>query len=911
MSNETENKVTIFVDDVPIVATPGENLLQACLSEGLELPYFCWHPALGSVGACRQCAVIQYADEEDERGRLTMACMTPVSDGVRISINADSAEKFRANVIEWLMENHPHDCPVCEEGGECHLQDMTVMTGHTKRRYRGRKRTWENQYLGPFLNHEMNRCITCYRCVRFYRDYAGGTDLAAFGSRSRVYFGREEDGVLENEFSGNLVEVCPTGVFTDKPFSASYTRKWDLRSAPSICAGCAVGCNTFVSERSGRLKRVHNRYHGELNGYFLCDRGRFGAGYVNSPERIRQVGERASDDVFDEISRERGIERLAEIVRSGNAIGIGSPRASLETNAALKQLVGEENFCNGMSHSEAEQVEILLSVYRATSAKIASISDVEAADAILILGEDVTNTAPRIALALRQAVRNESFNLAQAAGIPEWQDAGVRSHGRQARNPLCQATLLPTRLDDVTSTRANELPDGIADLGLAIAARIRGEREAIPSGMAVNRFVADAAAALMSASRPLVISGTGAGSKRVIEATGAVVAALERRDCEPALLLVAPEVNSIGCAMLGSELDLETALERAANGSLIVAENDLFRRVDPNHLTQVLGNLKDLVVADSLATSTASAASLVLPAATFVESTGTVVNLETRAQRFYAAMRPENDVAPCWRWFVDGAEAAGRNDLGWAHVDDVLAAASSRPGLQGLAAPAGTEAQRRKVPRETHRFSGRTAMTAQVNIHEPRTPEDAETPLSWSMEGQHQGQPSTLLPFVWAPGWNSNQSVFKFQQEVGGAAAGGDPGSHLLTDRATGSYPVPGSGSTPSAVSGFTLAPLQTIFGTDELSACSPPIAQRAPTPFAVMNPADAERLGLDEGGGVRCAELPHSLQIRLDPAIASGSVGIAAGLSGTCWLPAQPVRLEPDPDYRPPGDSTDVIARG
>ena len=108
------------------------------------------------------------------------------------------------------------------------------MTGHTQRRYRGTKRTFENQYLGPFINHEMNRCITCYRCVRYYRDYAGGDDLQAFGSRDRMYFGRAEEGVLENEFSGNLVEVCPTGVFTDKPFSAKYTRKWDLQSAPSI-----------------------------------------------------------------------------------------------------------------------------------------------------------------------------------------------------------------------------------------------------------------------------------------------------------------------------------------------------------------------------------------------------------------------------------------------------------------------------------------------------------------------------------------------------------------------------------------------------------------------------------------------------------------------------------------------------
>ena len=164
------------------------NVLSACLSLGLDLPYFCWHPAMGSVGACRQCAVIQYKDAEDKHGRLVMACMTPVADNMRISLNDEQARQFRRDNIELLMINHPHDCPVCEEGGECHLQDMTEMTGHTVRRYRGRKRTHRNQDLGPFINHEMNRCIACYRCVRFYHDYAGGKDLASPGHPQQRLF---------------------------------------------------------------------------------------------------------------------------------------------------------------------------------------------------------------------------------------------------------------------------------------------------------------------------------------------------------------------------------------------------------------------------------------------------------------------------------------------------------------------------------------------------------------------------------------------------------------------------------------------------------------------------------------------------------------------------------------------------
>src|SRR5690625_4107522 len=138
---------TIYIDNLPFEVDRKDNLLHACLSLGFNLPYFCWHPALGSVGACRQCAIKHFKDEKDNQGRLVMSCMTAVTEGMRISIDHPEAKAFRASIIEWLMTNHPHDCPVCEEGGECHLQDMTVMTGHTYRRYRFNKRTHNNQYL--------------------------------------------------------------------------------------------------------------------------------------------------------------------------------------------------------------------------------------------------------------------------------------------------------------------------------------------------------------------------------------------------------------------------------------------------------------------------------------------------------------------------------------------------------------------------------------------------------------------------------------------------------------------------------------------------------------------------------------------------------------------------------------------
>ena len=156
------------------------------------------------------------------------------------------------------MINHPHDCPVCDEGGECHLQDMTVMTGHDYRALPLRRSApTATRTSGPFVNHEMNRCIQCYRCVRFYRDYAGGRDLDVFAcAQPRLLRPRTRTATLESEFSGNLVEVCPTGVFTDKTLKQHYTRKWDLQTAPSVCVHCALGCNT-IARRALRQAAAH------------------------------------------------------------------------------------------------------------------------------------------------------------------------------------------------------------------------------------------------------------------------------------------------------------------------------------------------------------------------------------------------------------------------------------------------------------------------------------------------------------------------------------------------------------------------------------------------------------------------------------------------------------------------------
>jgi NADH-quinone oxidoreductase subunit G len=884
---------TIFVDGMAYDVKDGQNLLQACLSLGLNLPYFCWHPAMGSVGACRQCAVKQFKDENDTQGKIVMACMTPADDGTRISIEDPEARLFRASVIEWLMVNHPHDCPICDEGGECHLQDMTVMTGHNYREFRFKKRTHRNQYLGPFINHEMNRCIACYRCVRFYRDYADGKDLDIFGAHDYVYFGRHEDGVLENEFSGNLVEVCPTGVFTDKSLKKHYTRKWDLQTAPSVCVHCGLGCNTIPGERYGGLRRIRNRYNSQVNGYFLCDRGRYGYEFVNSEERIRQpLVRREAGSAADTVDREDALQQVGSwLVDGDKVIGIGSPRASLEANFALRSLVGPERFYSGMSENDSRLASAALKILREGPARSPSLHDVELADAVLVLGEDVTNTAPMLALALRQAVRRKPMEMARKLNIHEWDDAAVREVIQDQRGPLFIATPYSTKLDEVAAGTYQAVPDDLARLGFAVAHSLNPQAPAVEDlSEEVASLADEIAQALKDAERPLVISGTSCGSEALIQAAANVAWALCDADRQAELCLTVPEANSLGVALIGGG-DLQAAFEAIEDGqvdTLVILENDLYRRADRASVDAALEGAKHVVVIDHLDNLTTARAGAAFPTGTFAEADGSLVNNEGRAQRFYQVFMPAGDIQESWRWLRDIMAAAGRPDGdAWQTLDDVtMALAEAMPVFESLPEIAPQAVFRivgEKVPRQSPRYSGRTAMHANVDVSEPKPPDDPDAPLSFSMEGYEGQPPPALIPRFWVPGWNSIQSLNKFQSEIAGPLRGGDPGLRLIEpaqiEKVNYYRNVPPAFE--SREDEWLVVPMYHIFGSDELSVLSPGIAELAPRPYVALNPEDAGSLKADADQEVELAfgEAKHRLPVKLASSLPKGVVGLPVGL--------------------------------
>ncbi|MDZ7669685.1 MAG: molybdopterin dinucleotide binding domain-containing protein [Gammaproteobacteria bacterium] len=325
-----------------------------------------------------------------------------------------------------------------------------------------------------------------------------------------------------------------------------------------------------------------------------------------------------------------------------------------------------------------------------------------------------------------------------------------------------------------------------------------------------------------------------------------------------------------------------------------------------------------MIVLDCLEGWTPEQANVVLPAATFAESDGTWVNYEGRAQRFYRVFPARADSAPAWHWLTRlagavGGEAAARL-AGIEHVADVTAAlarehavfAAAADAAPGSGPPAGM-----RVPRQPHRYSGRTAMHAHVSVHEPRVPADTESPLAFSMEGRQLHDPGALLPFSWSPGWNSNQSIYKFQAEAGGPLRGGPAGVRLDLARADSApaLDMPPTGGTDRP---FQVVPLQEVFASDESSLHAAAVRQRAPAPYAVLAPADAERLDIAAGAGVRVSD-GHgtaSFAVRVDPAMEPGAVGLVDGMSAPLVLRlGLSVDVTADPDYLPPTDG--VIARG
>jgi len=259
---------------------PGQNLIEVARSAGIEIPYFCYHPGLTVVAQCRMCTV-----EIDKMAKLQTACSTPATEGMVVKTQSERAKKNQASVMEFLLINHPLDCPICDKSGECDLQDNSYKFGDLYQRYTEERRTYVDLDMGPVIKKNMNRCIHCTRCIRFGDEIAGIHEMVAVQRGNDTEITTVDGRPLETDYAGNYSDVCPTGSLTLKDFRFKK-RAWFLKKTATVCEGCAKGCNMEVQQDANVVYRCLPRENLEINKWWLCDEGRFNYHYVNDSRRI-------------------------------------------------------------------------------------------------------------------------------------------------------------------------------------------------------------------------------------------------------------------------------------------------------------------------------------------------------------------------------------------------------------------------------------------------------------------------------------------------------------------------------------------------------------------------------------------------------------------------------------------------
>ncbi len=857
--------LNICIDGKNYQVPAGNNLLATCLELNIDLSYFCWHPSLGSVGSCRQCAVIVFQNELDTQGRLVMACMTPLSDNMIISINSQKAKAFRAINIEALMTNHPHDCPVCEEGGDCHLQDMTLMSEHITRRYEGEKRTHKNQYLGPLINHEMNRCIGCYRCVRFYRDYCNDDDFNVFGSKNQIYFGRAQSGILQSNFGGNLSEVCPTGVFTDKTFSEHYSRKWDLQSSATICQHCSLGCHTYTGSYNKRVRRISNRQQQQINGDFLCDKGRYSYQYNNSEQRITTPTLRDNNNRNQQsISSKQALTSLNKWLSEagGSIVALGSSRSSIENNIAVKQLLQQHNSNDFYSDNSAQQLALQqqqINFYQQQKIAPCSLADLEKSDCVLVVGENIDVNAPRLALSLRQMVRNKGIKLAANIGIAPWMDQAVRNVTQQSTSPLFMLSNQSSSLADIS--RSQQAIPNTQQVNLLQLVKCILNGDVSDKNDQQLPLAQEIANSLSQATNPAIIHGSSShGQLQSLLQDIYKILALKTRCL---LHYIVPSANSLALAIIAKKShDLDAMLAQIKHQPpklLLILESDLSWLVGEPHAQsiyqEIFERIEHVVVLDHLLTDTAQMADLLLPSASSAEQQGCWLNSQGLLQLSQANLPPLALSQPSWLW----CKQTDNQNSGTAsqHYQQLLQDCAEQYPLLKTIIDYVQSPSIFKQARQSIRASGRTAINANIDVKEYAPKTDQLTNSKFSMEGvapfrqQHTEIQTPSGAYIWQPKWNSGQSINKgnTQPEVKllsifAAQSNSTENSTPNTETATSIHHIEDLTYNDLHFSGMTIVPLNSFYDDNELSHYCPSLNELMVAGAVKLNQQTADMLG-------------------------------------------------------------------
>jgi len=685
--------VEIDIDGKKVEVTEGSMIMHAADKAGTYIPHFCYHKKLSIAANCRMCLV-----DVEKAPKPMPACATPVTQGMIVRTKSEKAISAQKSVMEFLLINHPLDCPICDQGGECQLQDLAVGYGGSGSRYEEEKRVVFHKDVGPLISmEEMARCIHCTRCVRFGQEIGGIMELGMSNRGEHAEIETFVGQSVDSELSGNMIDLCPVGALTSKPFRYS-ARTWELSRRKSISPHDSTGANLIVQVKSNRVMRVVPLENEAVNECWIADRDRFSYEALNGDERltspmIKQGGEWKEVDWqtaleyvangLNQIKTEHGANRIGALV---------SPHSTLEElylAGALMRGLGSENIDHRLRHTEFTQAEGV----RWLGAPIASLSDLQSA---LVIGSNLRKDHPLFAQRIRQAARHgaaiaalTSEELLSSPGawampLQHWM-IGAPAEWAQTLADVASAIAIEKGVAAPAAGQANEGAQAIARMLLS------GERKAVLLG--------NAAAHHPNASSLLALANW------IGEQVGASVGYLT----EAANTVGAQWVN----AMPGQGgLNAGQMLSGSLKAALLFNFEPAFDTAERAAAVQGI-NACEMVVTFSPFKANMDISDVLLPISPFSETSGTFVNAEARVQSFHAVVRPLGDTRPGWKVLRVLGDLLSVPGMAFDSSQDILERALGAKGVTVLPSERLSNATRSAIE-----LAGGDAVIQNVGIYE-------------------------------------------------------------------------------------------------------------------------------------------------------------------------------------------------
>ncbi|MEK7989627.1 MAG: NADH-quinone oxidoreductase subunit NuoG [Thiotrichaceae bacterium] len=628
---------TIEIDGKPYKAQPGQMLIEVADANGINIPRFCYHKKLSVAANCRMCLV------EVERAPKPMpACATPVMDGMKAWTKSTKALAAQKSVMEFLLINHPLDCPICDQGGECELQDIAVGYGNDVSRYQEQKRVIFDKNIGPLIATEMTRCIHCTRCVRFGIEIAGVQEMGSTGRGDSTLIGTYIQKSVDSELSGNVVDLCPVGALTAKP-SRFVARAWELQQAESIAPHDGLGSNVYVHLRRGEVLRVVPKDNEAVNEVWLSDRDRFSYQGLTAADRltkpmIKQDGEWQETDLESALAF--AVDGLKQVIASHSANDVGalaSPTATVEELYLLQKLmrgIGVNNIDHRLRQTDFSDQDAA-PLYPALGQ---AVSDIEVSNSILVIGSNLRKEHPLINHRVNKASK-------KGASISFVNPVNYTFNYKVAHQAVAAPSDMVATLAGIAKALGAELPSGLSNVNAdetqtAIAESIKsGERKTILLGNIAAQHPQ------FSAIRALAVA--------IAKASGATLGYLaESANSAGAWLAgVLPHRQAAGNAATDKGIDAQAMLTKGLKAYVLLGTEP---ELDSNIASsKVLENLKQAAFTVSLTAyasdTTKEYANVLLPIAAFTETSGTYVNLEGQWQSFNGVVAPKDDARPAWK----------------------------------------------------------------------------------------------------------------------------------------------------------------------------------------------------------------------------------------------------------------------